>query len=284
MTAPRSIRASPSQIVEAEHEGTHVHPLIKTFNDTFEILPADTPRLLNECYRIRYQVLCCESKIPGFRAEDYPDGLESDEFDLRSVHMLLRHRPTGRTIGTVRLVMSTDANSPFPLESCPAEAFHPGMREIIDQNRTWTTEISRLFLLPEFRARHSDTSLWGAAPDSRWKVHDRRRIPPIIGLFKAILMVTVHYEIRCWCAIMEPRLANLLAGYGIVMHPLGNTISYHGRRCIYFASVIDVLDQIHGHAPEIWELLTDDGRIMPRSRSDSVPTQRLTARHQRLKC
>ncbi len=244
-----------------------MHPLIQTFTETFEILPADTPRLLEECYRVRYEVLCCEAKIPGFPAERYPDGLESDEYDLRSVHMLLRHRPTGRTIGTVRLVMSTDAGLDFPLESCPEEAFYPGIKEILEQNRLQTTEISRLFILPEFRSRRTDTSLWGAIEPEALarKAEDRRRIPPLLGLFKAILMVTIHYGHRCWCAVMEPRLAALLASYGIVMNPMGPPISYHGHRRIYFASVMDIFEQVHVRNPLIWKLLTEDGRLLPAS-------------------
>ncbi len=251
-----------------------MHPLIQTFTETFEILPADTPRLLEECYRIRYEVLCCEAKIPGFSADDYPDGPESDEYDLRSVHMLLRHRPTGRTIGTVRLVMSTDSDLPFPLESCPAEAFYPGMETILKQNRFQTTEISRLFILPEFRSRRTDTGLWGDfLPMGLRNKADRRRIPPLLGLFKAILMVTLHYELRCWCAVMEPRLAELLAAYGIVMNPMGDAIAYHGHRRIYFASVMDIFEQVHAVNPLIWKLMTEDGRLLPAAWNMDGPRQ-----------
>ncbi len=251
-----------------------MHPLIQTFAETFDILPADTPRLLEECYRIRYEVLCREGRIPGFSADDYPDGLESDEYDIRSIHMLLRHRPSGRTIGTVRLVMATDADLPFPLESCPDEAFYPGMETILEQNRRQTTEISRLFIRPEFRSRRTDTGLWGdVLPAGLRDKADRRRITPLLGLFKAILMVTLHYGLRCWCALMEPRLAELLAGYGIVMHPMGETIDYHGHRRIYFASVWDVFAQVRAVKPEIWKLMTDDGKMLPATWYTDGPRQ-----------
>ncbi len=244
-----------------------MHSLTQTFHETFEIISADTPRLLEECFRVRYQILCEEGRIPGFQANDYPDGLESDEFDLRSVHMLLRHRPSGRTIGTVRLVMSTSHQAPFPIETCPGDAFYPGMANIIRENRPYLTEISRLFILPEFRSRKNDNLLWGSHLDNtaskRQTRHDRRKLHPIVGLFKAILMVSAHYNLRCLCAVMEPRLAMLMSAFGIVMTPLGETFSYHGRRRIYFASGNEILDNIRDTHADIWELLTEDGRLQP---------------------
>ncbi len=241
--------------------------LSQSFQNTFEILPADTPRLLEECFKVRYQILCQEGRIPGFQANDYPDRLESDEFDQRSVHMLLLHRPSGRTIGTVRLVISTGSKSPFPLETCPQDAFYPGMANIIDENRGWLTEISRLFILPEFRGRQNDSLLWGSQPedqpDKRLKKLERRKLHPIVGLFKAILMVSTHYNLRCLCAVMEPRLAALMSGFGILMRPLGETIAYHGRRRVYFASLDDILDNIHKNHKDIWELLTEYGKLQP---------------------
>ena len=43
------------------------------------------PHLLEQSYRLRYQVYCLERKF--LRAEDYPEGLEHDEFDRHSIHV-----------------------------------------------------------------------------------------------------------------------------------------------------------------------------------------------------
>jgi N-acyl amino acid synthase of PEP-CTERM/exosortase system len=61
---------------------------------------ANNSEAVNETLKVRYQVYCLERNFePG------QDGLESDEYDSISRHVLLRHLPTGQAIGTVRLVV-----------------------------------------------------------------------------------------------------------------------------------------------------------------------------------
>jgi len=62
--------------------------LLTHFTKYFEILRADTPALLEEAFRLRYEVYCGEGCLPGFDPLDYPDGLERDIYDYehRSVH------------------------------------------------------------------------------------------------------------------------------------------------------------------------------------------------------
>ena len=40
--------------------------LLAHFMKYFEILRADTPALLEEVFRLRYQVYCVEGAVPGF--------------------------------------------------------------------------------------------------------------------------------------------------------------------------------------------------------------------------
>ena len=67
--------------------------VITQFSQHFRLLPANTPELLREVYRMRYEVYCLEM---GFeRPEQFPDGLERDDYDRRARHCLLQHRATG---------------------------------------------------------------------------------------------------------------------------------------------------------------------------------------------
>ena len=53
---------------------------------------ADTPALLDEALRLRYQVYCLET---GFEKHaEFASGIEFDQFDLFSVHAMIRHRQT----------------------------------------------------------------------------------------------------------------------------------------------------------------------------------------------
>ena len=63
------------------------------------VLVADTSELLDEVYRLRYQVYCVEMTYEAGR-----DGKEYDEFDNRAHHVLLVHRASGEAIGTVRVI------------------------------------------------------------------------------------------------------------------------------------------------------------------------------------
>src|SRR5699024_10093624 len=87
--------------------------LIDVFSNYFEIIPANTPQLLDAVYQLRYQVYCVET---GFEDPKlYPQQLEMDEFDRYSVHSLLRHRQTGIYAGTVRLLLPRmDIEKCFP--------------------------------------------------------------------------------------------------------------------------------------------------------------------------
>lgn len=65
------------------------------FHQYFEIIDADTPELLKTVFDLRYRILCVHNTFPNFSGSEFPDGLEQDEYDYRSVHILLRHKPSG---------------------------------------------------------------------------------------------------------------------------------------------------------------------------------------------
>ncbi len=82
--------------------------------------------LLEQSYRLRYQVYCLERKF--LRAEDYPNGLEIDEFDRHAAHIgaIDSH---GELAGTARVVRASEQGLPI-FEHCvifPYETeFTPG--------------------------------------------------------------------------------------------------------------------------------------------------------------
>src|SRR5580704_10802799 len=83
---------------------------------------ADTPALLREAYRLRYQVYCVER---GFEAGQ--NGIEYDEYDKFAQHAVVRWQQTGEVVGTVRLILpKTPAGGhDFPLEhACDPAVLH----------------------------------------------------------------------------------------------------------------------------------------------------------------
>ena len=64
--------------------------IVEIFNEYFDMVPAVSDELKNEVYKLRYQVYCIETEFED--PKQYPDGMEFDEFDKRSVHYLIRHQ------------------------------------------------------------------------------------------------------------------------------------------------------------------------------------------------
>ena len=70
----------------------------------------DSPRLLEDGHRLRYQVYCLERRF--LRAEDYPNGLESDQFDRVAVHVGVVDGE-GALVATARVVPPSSLGLPL---------------------------------------------------------------------------------------------------------------------------------------------------------------------------
>lgn len=86
-----------------------------SYHQHFDVVRADTPTLLDLCYRLRYQVYCLENSFED--PARYPNKREIDDDDDRSVHTLLIHRATGAAAGTARLILPRpDAGRALPIQ------------------------------------------------------------------------------------------------------------------------------------------------------------------------
>ncbi len=245
-----------------------MNDIYTAFNEFFELVMADSEELLREVYRLRYQVLCIEKRLPGFDASRYLNGLEKDEYDRHSSHILLRHRSSNSFIGTVRLILQDplDPGKPFPIE------LHAQIdSDIVDINhlpRQHVAEISRFTIIGQFskrRARYADVNT-----ELRRKcITNRRRFPSIcVALIVGIVRMCAKHNISHWLSVMDPALNRLLSCYGSNLYPIGPFIDYHGIRRPYYIKLVDVLDRMYENHREIWELVTDYGRICPLPMND----------------
>ena len=75
---------------------------MSAFDDEYEIIMADTPELIEESYRLRYQVYCTERHFL-----EGEDGIETDEYDDHSHHILLVHRESRQAVGSARLIVGS---------------------------------------------------------------------------------------------------------------------------------------------------------------------------------
>jgi N-acyl-L-homoserine lactone synthetase len=203
----------------------------------FSVEMAETADELEEVFRLRYQVYCLERRF-----EQGSNGLESDEYDACARHIVLRHRPSGRAIGTVRLIIPRLAGGEavLPME---AVADLPRLRAL---PRSAVAEVSRFALSKVLRAQSA--SLGSLAR---------------LGLVRGLVQISAMLGIGYWCALMEPKLLRLLASTAIHFQPMGLMVEHHGLRQPAFTPLPDMLARVRAERPEIWDFLTDAGRLWP---------------------
>lgn len=240
-----------------------MNDITAAFHEYFEVVFADTPSLLENVFNLRYRILCIENKYPNVDAANYPDELERDEYDDRSLHLLLRHRPSNTFVGTARLICSnsSDIEQKFPVEL--HTQFYSAYADL-SVPRAQAVEISRFGILSDFFKRKSDLDFAINKISKYPDISRRRRFPhPMLGLAVGIIQMCAKYGIYYWFSAMEPALNRLLGFYGLQLHPIGPLTEYNGLRRPYYICLLDVLERLHANHHDIWELATDNGRVWP---------------------
>ncbi|NBQ67805.1 MAG: PEP-CTERM/exosortase system-associated acyltransferase [Nitrosomonadaceae bacterium] len=246
-----------------------MNDLYQNFQKFFEIVVADTTEMLEQAYKIRYQVFCVEHNF--LDASLYPDKLEKDDYDNHSSHVLLRYRPTGDFIGTVRLILP-DVSKPEKL--LPVELYSqtdPALCDIKSLPRQQTAEISRFLVMSQFDRRKDERRKEGRRKESAEIDSDKRtpqdrrssdrRSGLSIGLvlMSGVMRMSVKYNIRHWLSVAEPALNKLMGFYGLNFNPIGPPVNYHGMRRPYYVKVEDALEKMYKEHHDAWEVVTDCG-------------------------
>ena len=254
--------------------------LFECFYHYFEIIEADTDELRDEVYRLRYQIYCIENNFEN--PDDFPDKREADRYDKRSIHALIRHKQSGLNAATVRLVLNDlEAEAIFPIEThCYHGKEQPARLHIeehclrghqaygIDLDalpRKHIAEISRFAISKHFKRRIGEaTTEAGVGSDTELFCQQKgfRLLPHIsLGLLSALLKMSKKNDIHYWYAIMEPSLLRLLSQFGVQFMNLGGLVEYFGKRQPCFADVKKMSAYMHENRREVWDLLTDKGKV-----------------------
>ncbi len=239
-----------------------MNELIAGFGEYFAVILAESPRLQQEVFRLRYQVYCREMHF--LDACGFPAEAETDSYDRRSVHILLQHRPSGDYVGTARLVLADilDPEQAFPIEQCAT--FDPGFGGVPVSLRRHTAEISRLAILGQFphhdngHVRRYDLAM---REDKSFPSRYRRFPNPVLALVVGIVQASIAKNITHWYAIMDPSLHRLLSHFHLQLQPIGPIFDHHGPRRPHFDSIKNVMDSAYHRRRNVWELVTDGGRL-----------------------
>lgn len=235
--------------------------LVNIFYSYFEEIPARTPELLRAAYHLRYQVFCIET---GFEdPNQFPAKLETDEFDKYSTHSLLKYQLTGQLAGTVRLILPRiDVEKCFPIHGI---AHHPLFLNERRFPRSKVAEISRIAISREFRKRKGEFASPSAASDYYSTSRNERRIIPhiILGLVAGLVRMSAENGIQHWFCVVEPSLIRIFSRYSLHIIPSGPVVEYHGKRQPCYAHIDQLLETARKKRPDVWELITREGKIRP---------------------
>lgn len=183
--------------------------------------------------RLRYRIYCEER---GY--EPGKDGLEQDEFDPASRHVLVRGRATGVVLGTVRVVLSDIGQEGFPMRRV-CEAWVLGTLPVIS-----TGEISRFALA---RERLGVSAAAGALMR--------------LCLVRGLVQISAEHQLTHWCAIMERPLLRLLRATAIHFQPAGPVVEYHGPRQPAVCAIGAMLRRMKLEQRAVWTYITDNGAL-----------------------
>lgn len=197
--------------------------MVDVYQSKFKTSLALDPQSRFQVYNIRYQVYCQE-----FAYEDpseFATPQENDAYDLHSDHCLLTYRPSATPIGCIRLVKTHEDRPDWrlPFEEHCLHAVDRGLFDPHAHPRGSIAEFSRLAITRPFRA---------SVKAPRQSEMERQRTAAVerLGLFLAGISLLVDSPFHFGVAMMETRLATLLARIGIRFQQIGRTIDFHGPR------------------------------------------------------
>ncbi len=223
------------------------------FFSYFDLYIADTPKLKEEVYKIRYQVYCDELNYEP--QENFPDGMETDIYDSRSIHCLLKHKSSGLYAGCVRLVL---ADLEKPEASFPLEKVCQHSVDFSRKSRLHYAEVSRLAVISQFRKRkgeqNSATGLILPEQELNPSIQEKRKFPVIaLSLYLACISICTTLELDYLITIMEARLSRHLRIVGIPSQLIGDFVKYHGRRGPFLIDPIKLLNSINEETLELYK-------------------------------
>ncbi len=167
----------------------------RSFYKKFIFYTTSNQEELNELFRIRYQVYCLEYNY--IDKNKFEDELETDQWDPRSVHFVIRDMKE-EIAATVRLIQ----NSPLGL---PIEKHFVFDLDVRSLSKEQSVEISRFIVTRKYRRKHL-----------------------MFILIKGIYNYVKENNIKYVYSVMDERLYPMLTEMGIPFRRIGKPSFFQG--------------------------------------------------------
>ena len=235
---------------------TRIH---KQFQLYFRVVPALTPELQQQAFRLRHEVYCREL---GWEPVNEA-GLETDAFDAQSEHCLLQNVNNDEYVGCIRMILpSTEKpGAPLPFHLSCKEVLNPGEPDAEKQQRIAIAEVSRLAIHSKYRRRPSDRGQPVSITEADYGSQGQPRFPYIpIGLYLGLLEMARINNIETLYILTEPTLANHFCKLGGKLIPIGGAIEHRGKRVPYKMDVERVIKQINILLKPLFKVISTEVR------------------------
>ena len=214
--------------------------------------------VLKDTFRMRHEVYVQEF---GFeRAEDHPNGLETDDYENDSVHFACLNE-NDSVVGTIRLVL--DSPKGFPIDHAVETKF---IGDKPDPSKIG--EISRLTVSRDLRRRKEDGMYGvesylkikegGVLPDDGSipeEMQGRKNPIIVLGLYQVMYHESRRLGLSHWYMITEKKLFYALKKYGFVFHQIGEPVEYHGPRIPYLGIIEEIETTLFENNPDMFKIM-----------------------------
>ena len=213
--------------------------MLDSFQQSFDVIAANSPTLREVCYGLRYQVYCVENPFEDPGA--FPDRLERDGFDAHAVNALMTDRQTGDAIGCCRVVLPFDGGAArkLPMQTAcrdpwitDADVWPPGR----------VGEISRFCIAKAYRKGR----MIGEAK---------------LGLLRRALQLALDNRLTHVCCLLDPLLLRLFERLGLDFGPQGQLVDHHGLRQPCVTSIRRLFAGARRTRLDVWQVVTDNGEL-----------------------
>jgi N-acyl amino acid synthase of PEP-CTERM/exosortase system len=235
---------------------THRPNLGDGYKQYFEIAPALDAERINDVFFIRHDVYARELGFEPVRA----DQRETDKYDYRSQHCLVRSADGTRLAGCARLVLADPSapDAPLPFEVTCQNTLD---RSIIDPAalpREKIAEVSRLAVMSEFRRRKGEQQT--EAPISEQDFGDQKqpRFPYLpVSLYIGAVLMAQRQGIETLFTLTEPRLAEHFGKLGVNIIPIGGPVEHRGQRVPSMLRVDEVYQGLRLLVRPLWHTINE---------------------------
>lgn len=204
------------------------------FDELYRAVIADTEQSRQIHYHLRYQVYCLEKKFEPL--ERFNGCMEIDEYDSRSVHFLIQHKPSGQWVGAARLIKSHPQSLPMiRLTGVPVT------RQTLMMGRN-VAELSRLSILRSFR-RHG------------CRTHVNEPVV-LLGLIRAAKEYSEANNIDYWIFLCRRAIMRIVGNLGMEMEIIGQPCEHRGLRYPYLATLATAFDGISERSPQVADMFS----------------------------